>query len=225
MSTLVFLLSLLALGSGAPGVKEVVESLKVDNGLGRGKWGSVDLCPSGSYVFAFEIKFEPAGHVDETAMNGIKMYCKDVTGTLTGYTISSEGVEGEWQGLRSCNKGEYLQSLRGNVMPEQGTFHDDLGMYNFQMNCSDGQTLDGLNDTYHPPAQEKNEIKREILTVDGREMEAIFLTTKITDDGVWSSWASCTGNNRICGHQSRVQTNSIADDAGLCDVIMFCCSF
>ena len=54
-------------------------------------------------------------------------------------------------GMRSCPLGEFLMGVRANVVPDQGTLGDDLGMDNLQMRCSKGNVLDGL---YGTPAKE-----------------------------------------------------------------------
>lgn len=46
--------------------------------------------------------------------------------------------------MRTCAADQALTGMRANVVPDMGTFGDDLGMDNLQMICSDGQYLDGL---------------------------------------------------------------------------------
>ncbi|XP_045594035.1 vitelline membrane outer layer protein 1-like [Procambarus clarkii] len=232
MVTLALLLSLLSQVRGAPNVLDVTQTLTLENGLDRGTWGNVDLCPLGSFAFAFEIKFAELGHLDDTALTGIRLYCGDFNGSPTGTVSSSEATYGEWQGPRQCASGKYLKSMRGQVVPEQGEFGDDLGLYDAQMSCSDGQVLDGLELSARLPLK-SNKQQQLRVTEDGRVVEVVHLKTglregrvKLVGDGVWSLWAECSGTSRICGLQTRVEPDeTFTDDAGVCDLIMFCCSY
>ncbi|KAK3848779.1 hypothetical protein Pcinc_044444 [Petrolisthes cinctipes] len=211
-------------GSGY--VRGVTGSIPTTNGLNRGDWGNIDLCPSGSYAFGLEIKYSGLGFVDDTSVNAIMLYCKSLTGSLTGTIISSEGEYGQWQGLRSCPTNKYLNGMRANVVPDQGTFGDDLGVDNIQMTCNDSTILDGLNGAKESNAKQV-EVHHEEQIPD-RVVE--FLHLKIDgkpsarDYGEWGSWGSCSSGNLVCGLQTRFEREStITDDAAITDVIMFCC--
>ncbi|XP_071518501.1 vitelline membrane outer layer protein 1 homolog [Panulirus ornatus] len=230
MKAPLLLLPLLALGAvGAPEPLTVVENINLDNGLPRGEWGRIDLCPEGSFAFAFEIKYSGVGFLDDTSVNAIRLYCEDRSGTLTGYTISSEGNYGQWRGMRSCGgTGDLLVGMMANVVPDLGTFGDDLGMDNLRMECSNGTVLDGINGD--PSRHKEPLITRSMVALGEREVEAVHLKIEKSalarDYGDWGSWARCSPNNRICGHQSRLEPEHVIDDdAGITDVVMFCCNF
>ncbi|KAK4309578.1 hypothetical protein Pmani_018801 [Petrolisthes manimaculis] len=82
------------------------------------------------------------------------LYCKSLTGVLTGTITSTEGEYGQWQGLRSCPTNKYLNGMRANVVEDQGTFGDDLGVDNVQVTCNDSTILDGLNGAKESNAQQ-----------------------------------------------------------------------
>lgn len=203
------------------------ESISLDNGLHRGDWGPTDLCPDGSWASSFEIKYADLGYVDDTALNAIRLNCQDNSGLLTATVTSTEGKWGEWRGTKSCKVGQFFVAMRGNVVPDQGTFHDDLGLDNMQLQCSDGVILDGLHDVPSEGDQDLN-ITQEKVIIDGRPMEAVHFTLtkgKAGDHGDWSSWATCSTGLRICGLETRVEHEStVSDDAGATDVTMFCCT-
>ncbi|XP_050686034.1 vitelline membrane outer layer protein 1 homolog [Eriocheir sinensis] len=226
------LLSLLLLGGLAAGAvpkqpKGVVESLNLDNGLNRGEWGPIALCPDGSTAFAFEIKYSGTGYADDTCVNAIRLYCQDSAGSLTASVTSSEGSYGQWKGMRTCPGGENFNAMRANVVPDMGTFGDDLGMDNLQLQCSGGNVLDGL---YGTPAKGQGPmVVREMKNLGDREVEAVHMKLRKSaharDLGEWGAWANCSVGNKICGLQVRLEDDHLVeDDAGVSDVIMFCCN-
>ncbi|KAK7073139.1 hypothetical protein SK128_005178 [Halocaridina rubra] len=209
--------------------REIVESIRLDNGLNRGSWGPTDICPDGSWVTSMEIKYAPLGAIDDTALTGIKLYCQNADGSLAGTVMSSEADYGTWRGVRACNSGIFLYGMRGNVVPEQGGFDDDLGMDNLHMACTDGVILDGYDGV--PMTKEEGEgglnLTREKVVIKGREIEAVHvaLNNEGRDAGDWSTWAYCSTGNRICGLETRVERDTtLTDDAGVVDVTMYCCS-
>nr|ACK44247.1 vitelline membrane outer layer 1-like protein [Scylla paramamosain] len=231
MTTLALLLPLLALGGVANAAvtlpRGVEESLTLDNGLSRGTWGPIELCTDGSYVFAFEIKYSGVGYLDDTSVNAIRLYCQTAEGALTNIIISAEGSFGQWQGMRSCPLGEYMTGVRANVVPDQGTLGDDLGMDNLQMRCSGGQVLDGLYGT--PNKKGKSPVvAREMTKIEGREVEAVYMklqrSAHTRDYGDWGTWRACSAA-KVCGLQVRLEDNHpLDDDAGVTDAVIFCCT-
>ncbi|XP_063585902.1 vitelline membrane outer layer protein 1 homolog [Penaeus indicus] len=240
MLSLVAVLSLAALARAAPEPLEVSESLSLDNGLNRGDWGPIELCATRSFAYGFQIKYQDLGYVDDTAANGLKLYCRDGLGATTGYITSLVGNHGTWRNILQCPSSAYVEGVRAYVLPDQGSIHDDLGVDNVQLWCSEGTILDGKNRLTARAAEkaaptdelleraENPEIQRERITVDEREVEAVYLkaghagTPRI--DGVWSLWAYCSSGNYVCGLETRVEKEStLTDDAGLSDFVLYCC--
>ncbi|XP_068230528.1 vitelline membrane outer layer protein 1 homolog [Palaemon carinicauda] len=224
-----FLLTVVASAHGE--LKNPVENLYLSNGLDRGDWGPTDLCIQNSWASTFEVKYSKEGHIDNTGVNAVRLYCQDKDGALTGTVTSGEGSYGEWEGIRACKSGQYMVGMRADVMPYQGTFGDDEGIVNLEMRCSDGTVLNGRFTSEEAKAQERSEnnleVAREKVVIDGHEMEAVHVKATIQSDksGAYGLWASCTGTNRICGIQTQVEAETtFTDDAGMCDLIMFCCA-
>ncbi|CAL4066846.1 unnamed protein product, partial [Meganyctiphanes norvegica] len=109
------------------------------------QWGAEEDCPTG-HAFAFDMKYEKPGAVDQTSVNAVKMYCRDDSnGALTGQITSFEGRYGDYMGLRTCPEDDdKLTGFRLQVWPYQGTFGDDWAIDNVQISCNGNYTLDGM---------------------------------------------------------------------------------
>jgi len=90
----------------------------------KGKWGPVEFCPNNSFVRSYEMKLEPDGAFDNTAVNAWKLYCVDATtGLDTAWVSSSQGDFGDWLGgvrLRPGNTGRRDWSLGKSQDPHRG---------------------------------------------------------------------------------------------------------
>merc|ERR1712002_135496 len=224
----IIFIALVAFGHSVTESRQITEPIQLDNGLSRGSWGPPDLCADDSLAVGFELKYEDLGHLDDTGVNAIRLYCEKPSGELTNIVSSVEGLWGNWKGIRNCKKGEYLVGMRGNVVKEQGMFGDDMGLDNLQMKCSDNTTLDGL---HHEPLPEHKDLSldRERVIRNGQEMEAVHVVInheeRTGDHGDWGSWTECSSGLKICGIEIRLEhTSPVDDDAGVTDAIMFCCT-
>ncbi|ROT74115.1 vitelline membrane outer layer 1-like protein [Penaeus vannamei] len=73
-------------------------ALGLSNGLTWGDWGPKEFCPDGSFVHAFDTKYETFSDTDETGLNAVKLFCSTPAHHDTGYVTSVIGQYGDWQG-------------------------------------------------------------------------------------------------------------------------------
>ncbi|XP_056113727.1 vitelline membrane outer layer protein 1-like [Rhinichthys klamathensis goyatoka] len=119
--------------------------LKVSNGGPWGSWGVISMCPSGTYADAFSLKVESANYFggDDTALNGIRLYCVDRPGANEYTVITSDvGGWGEWRDKQSCSSG-FLNTFWLRVESPRGS-GDDTAANNIDFKCSGWVTGDGL---------------------------------------------------------------------------------
>ncbi|XP_056425629.1 vitelline membrane outer layer protein 1-like [Hyla sarda] len=117
-------------------------TISVTNGGYWGDWGYLQRCPSGTSAIGFSLKVEREIDGDDTALNGIKLYCapngrRFVKGTIT----STVGNWGDWTYVSWCPGGNLI-SFALKVEPTQGK-GDDTAANNIMMQCSDKNILTG----------------------------------------------------------------------------------
>ncbi|KAK3854961.1 hypothetical protein Pcinc_038606 [Petrolisthes cinctipes] len=120
--------------------RETYITLVLDWAMSWGTWGQAEYCPPGTFATAFEIKVESEDATDDTSMNGIRLYCNDVSGDdnkqTKELTVSSTVQKwGDWMGKRECPSGEVLTGLRMKSEEDQGNFVDDTAANDLDMQC------------------------------------------------------------------------------------------
>ncbi|XP_071523173.1 vitelline membrane outer layer protein 1-like [Panulirus ornatus] len=176
-------------------------TLALDWAMNWGEWGPQVYCPLGTFAYAFQLKVELEDAIDDTAMNGIELFCRDPVfvghdgipprKNAREFTITSTVQRwGDWRGKRECDEG-YLTGLRMKSEEDQGFFIDDTAANDLEMQCDwSTTTLNGGGDSW----------------------------------GRWSNWVSCPHGWVICGIETRVEADSATDDTALNNVRMFCCN-
>lgn len=126
-----------------------------------GSWGKWETCPDGTYVKGFRLKVEEKqGDLeDDTAMNGVRLYCAAIDKPLNLSVRVSSYVApwGKWKVLIECYGGNLMTGIQMRVEPPKG-LEDDTAANNMNMICSDKKVHggDGLDwgywsDWYHCP--------------------------------------------------------------------------
>ncbi|XP_053165856.1 vitelline membrane outer layer protein 1-like [Hemicordylus capensis] len=122
----------------ATAARNYENTLTVENGGPRGNWGAIELCPEG-YARGFALKVQERQGIlrDDTALNGIRLYCTN------GEVIESKtGPWGEWTEAKYCPK-RNLISFTLRVDKRRGFGHDNKAAVNVRFICQGGQVLTG----------------------------------------------------------------------------------
>ncbi|XP_040271212.1 vitelline membrane outer layer protein 1 homolog [Bufo bufo] len=116
--------------------------ISVPNGQTLGSWGPMEVCDRGMEVRGFQLKVHRRqGPLDDTALNGIALYCtRPSSSEVVKIIRSTEGAFGSWGPTFSCNSG-YLKNFSLRVEPRiRG---DNTAANNIKFTCSDGSVLEG----------------------------------------------------------------------------------
>ncbi|XP_017573115.1 vitelline membrane outer layer protein 1-like [Pygocentrus nattereri] len=118
--------------------------LTVPNGEQFGLWTWPEMCPQNFFAVGFSLRVEPNQYGgDDTALNGIRLFCSQNGDRSYLYTVESNtGHFGEWTDTHWCPNG-VLTSFQLRVEPHQGLFGDDTAANNIKFRCSSNPTLEG----------------------------------------------------------------------------------
>ncbi|XP_062977982.1 vitelline membrane outer layer protein 1 homolog [Elgaria multicarinata webbii] len=121
-----------------------VSVISVNNGGLWGYWTWVDMCPEHSYAIGFSIKLEEYGGVgvDDTSLNGIRLFCSPEQTRNVMYTVESDtGDFGEWSKIRWCPQDGALNAFQLKVEPYQ-VVNDNTAANNIKFRCSNGVLME-----------------------------------------------------------------------------------
>eukprot|EP00727_Mastigamoeba_balamuthi_P010593 m51a1_g6156 hypothetical protein (478) ;mRNA; r:316673-318476 len=105
-----------------------------------GPWGTWDepvFCPTGYYVGGLQVLVEKGcGKCDDTALNAIKVLCRDRRGSEVLWDVShSKTSWGEWSKWYSCPEGTAVTGIRTRLEPKQGK-GDDTALNAVRLRCT-----------------------------------------------------------------------------------------
>jgi hypothetical protein len=109
-----------------------------------GQWYHLQKCKNNTYAYGYVLRVEaPQDKGDDTALNGIRLYCKDKNGKNKHQIRSSEGGEGYWGKWGApvyCPAGSYLTSYNIKVEGDQKG-NDDTVANDIKFRCSDNKEI------------------------------------------------------------------------------------
>ncbi|XP_026868077.2 vitelline membrane outer layer protein 1 homolog [Electrophorus electricus] len=118
--------------------------LTVPNGEQFGLWTWPEMCPDNFFAVGFSLRVETNQYGgDDTALNGIRLFCGQNGDRSFLYTVESNtGYFGEWTDPQWCPSGT-LVSFQLRVETHRGMFGDDTAVNNIRFRCSSNPTLEG----------------------------------------------------------------------------------
>ncbi|XP_028674038.1 vitelline membrane outer layer protein 1 homolog [Erpetoichthys calabaricus] len=128
--------------------RQYYSTINVTNGGEFGQWTWLEICPEGFYAIGYSLRVE-AYQVggDDTALNGIRLYCSRLNDRSILYTVESHtGLFGDWTQTLWCPSG-VLKSFQLRVEPYQGIL-DDTAANNIKFRCSSSPVLEGFGQTF-----------------------------------------------------------------------------
>ncbi|CAG7834836.1 unnamed protein product [Allacma fusca] len=141
---------------------------------------------------------EPKSTVDDTALNGIMLYCGQLGLEFKGRTpiTSKVGPFGEWEKLINCpTPMSYAVGFELRSQKYQGTDTDDSAAINMKLYCSDGNVFEGYPESRN------------------------YRNARYTGPQM------CSAGKGICGIQTEVEAYQfLGDDTSLNNVRVKCCN-
>ena len=175
-----------------------------------GSWHVEEKCARNSYAYALALKVEPeqsGGFLgrgkDNSALNGVKLYCMDPkTKEEKGDITSGVGGLGSWTKQKSCfKKNDLLTGYRFRAEGPARRKGDRIFGVSIDVRCQSGSYING------------EEFKLD--------------QGKWGEWGRWSSETSCPTGSAVCGIQTKILPIQLRrkDDVGLTDIKLICCKF
>ncbi|WP_394062638.1 hypothetical protein [Xanthobacter autotrophicus] len=165
----------------------------------HGNWGPISVCPEGTFASGFDLLWEPPTG-DDTALNAIRLICRNKDGTASFTIRSGEGPWGSAIKTFECPQREFLFSYQLSYEPYGRDAVDDTGANGLLMSC-------------RPLESDSEQGSKEI-----------------GDKGPWPvAWTrrvTCGRKSLIVGFETNVEPScgSRCDDTALDDVRFFCVS-
>merc|ERR1712080_640109 len=113
--TLLLLLSVTTSSGAILRDRHYLAELNPEAGSNWGDWGRLEFCPEGSWASGFQLKVEKdcGAMCDDTALNGVRLFCTGVDGSDRGGVSSLVGGFGSWAHTHSCSSfGSFLRGVQ-----------------------------------------------------------------------------------------------------------------
>ncbi|RXN24612.1 vitelline membrane outer layer 1-like protein [Labeo rohita] len=134
--------------------RHYISELTVSNGGGWGSWGYRDMCAEGTYAAGFSLKVENPIDGDDTALNGIRLHCTDLSKGSKAYhrytsvqsdvgsfqcsggsILTGDGTDwGDWGSWSQTCQGKGICGIMTRVEEPQGR-GDDTALNDVRMYC------------------------------------------------------------------------------------------
>ena len=111
------------------------DNSEISSGEGAwGQWSDIVYCPDGTYLNGFQLKVQPPqGEEDDTATNGIIMFCN-------GTELTSKHNDyinfGNWSNPVMCPENQFIRGFNLQIQKDQGKNVDDKTLNNVRTFCN-----------------------------------------------------------------------------------------
>ena len=172
-----------------------------------GTWRNTETCPKYHYAYKFSLKlqnYQGGGIYDDSALNGVRLYCKDQRGKSV---TSGVGGEGSWTSeKKGCANDNFFVGYRF-ISKHKARVNDEWYGEFIDIKCEGNDNEDLIGEDFSLPS--------------GSEMG-----THWASKGDASSWVNCEEGYVVCGLQTKIMAKqaSLRDDSGLTDIKLICCS-
>jgi len=114
---------------------EIITSPPVTN---WGAWNPFQHCPEGTLAKGFQLLVQPSQGIiiDDTALNGVKLFCGYPTDIETVNITSGVGIHGTWGRVFSCGGG-YVYGFQLRV--EHNGIDDETATNNVRIFCTNAE--------------------------------------------------------------------------------------
>ena len=109
-----------------------------------GDWGSIEMCPSGQFVYGYRLRSEKnQGGEDDTALNSIDLYC-GTNNNNAHHKIYSHGGYTTWGSFSRINRcqgqNNPVTGFSIKIEPKQGS-GDDTAANDIDLKCKNRTTI------------------------------------------------------------------------------------
>ncbi|KAI4881861.1 hypothetical protein NFI96_011957 [Prochilodus magdalenae] len=198
--------------------------LTVANGEQFGQWTWPEMCPENFYAVGFSLRVESNQYGgDDTALNGIRLYCSQNEDRSFIYTVES-------------NTGQHLAShgrltmfgIRGELYTSGLNYHFNLSSLSFGDWTPSQWCPSGVLMSFQLRVEEHQGLFGDDTAVNNIRFRCSsnpVLEGQGMPWGEYGHWSAECTNGGICGIETKVEPYQVGlDDSSLNDVRFHCCS-